>query len=400
MVDEHVLAVEHREDGDALVALDRHEGRRHQRGPRLVVELGAVDGVDGPHAAEPEGPLVVVDVVGLEAEVGGEALHRRRGELGVDLQADDREEAPAAELLLEGEQQVVGGVVVEGQVGVAGDPEDARGAQRHAGEELAEVGDQDLLERGEPVALGEGQQAGDVGGDLDPGEPDGVVGGVADLDAHVERQVGDVREGVAGVDGERGDHRQDQPVEELVEVLAVRGAEVLPVDDLDPLGGQGRQQLVDEERLVPADHVPEGLADVAEQLLGGAPVGGAALDAGHHLALQPRHLDLEELVDPLGEEDQELHPLEEGDLVVVHQVEQAVVEVQVGELPGEVPGRLRMVVGGRARRRWSVLRSWPTIPGIRAGAPGPGTPGLGQTQGEAPDRAGTPDHDAKEGSNR
>jgi len=36
---------------------------------------------------------------GLEAEVGGEALHRCRGELRVDLQADDREEAAATELL-------------------------------------------------------------------------------------------------------------------------------------------------------------------------------------------------------------------------------------------------------------------------------------------------------------
>ena len=51
------------------------------------------------------------------------------------------------------------------------------------------------------------------------------------------------------------------------------------------------------------------------------------------------HLDLEELVDPLAEQDQELDPLEERDILGIgHQVEQPVVEVEVRELAGEVPG--------------------------------------------------------------
>jgi hypothetical protein len=45
---------------------------------------------------------------------------------------------------------------------------------------------------------------------------------------------------------------------------------------------------------------------------------------GHHLAAQAGHLDLEELVDPLAEQDQELDPLQEG---------------QLGRPPGRADGR-------------------------------------------------------------
>ncbi len=68
------------------------------------------------------------------------------------------------------------------------------------------------------------------------------------------------------------------------------------------------------------------------------PLRAEALDAGHHLAPQSGHLHLEELVDPLAEEDEELDPLEQGHAVIGDQVEQPVVEVEVGELAGEVPG--------------------------------------------------------------
>ena len=113
-----------------LVALHRGEGRRDQRRPRLVVQVRAVEPVDGPQAFETQRAGEPVDVVAVEAELLGQPLHRGLRGPGVDLQADDGEEAAAAQLLLEGEQQVVGRVVVEGQVGVAGDPEDAR-ARRH-----------------------------------------------------------------------------------------------------------------------------------------------------------------------------------------------------------------------------------------------------------------------------
>ena len=157
---------------------------------------------------------------------------------------------------------------------------------------------------------------------------------------------------MARVHGQRGHHREDQPVEHLVEVGLVAAVEGVPVAQLDPLGRQGGRQVVEQERLLAADHPLERAADVRQQLVRACAVEGPALDAGHHLAPQAGHLDLEELVDPLAEEDEELDPLEQGELGVGHQVEQAVVEVEVGELAGEVPlVGVRAGAGRRTRGR-------------------------------------------------
>ena len=54
---------------------------------------------------------------------------------------------------------------------------------------------------------------GSSGGTLTRAKRRSSVVGVADDDAQVERQVGDVRERVAGVDGERREHREDAVAE-------------------------------------------------------------------------------------------------------------------------------------------------------------------------------------------
>ena len=191
---------------------------------------------------EPERPGEPVDVFGVQAELLGQAVDGRLRGARVDLQPDHRQESPAPELLLEGEQEVVGGIVVEGQVGIPCDPEDAGLAHVHAREQLVEEGHHDLLEGHESLAAGQRKQSVDVRRDLHPGEPGRVVVAAADLDADVERQVGDVGEGMARVDGQRGDHRQDEAVEQVVEVVAVGLVEFVPVAEFDALGGQRRHQ--------------------------------------------------------------------------------------------------------------------------------------------------------------
>ena len=78
----------------------------------------------------------------------------------LDLEAERLAEAAAAQLHLDGHQQVVGLVLLEGQVGVAGDPERMVVADRHAGEEGSEVGRDDLLEGHEALAVGHDDEAG------------------------------------------------------------------------------------------------------------------------------------------------------------------------------------------------------------------------------------------------
>ena len=61
-------------------------------------------------------------------------------------------------------------LVVELEVGVAGDPERVVGDDLHAREQPVEVGGDDLLDGDEPVAVGEADEAGEHRRDLHPGE--------------------------------------------------------------------------------------------------------------------------------------------------------------------------------------------------------------------------------------
>ena len=67
----------------------------------------------------------------------------------LDLEPDRRAEATPAELLLDREQQVVGLVLLDLEVGVAGDPEEVVLLDLHAGEERVEVGLDDLVDEDE-----------------------------------------------------------------------------------------------------------------------------------------------------------------------------------------------------------------------------------------------------------
>ena len=128
--------------------------------------------------------------------------------LGADLEPHDLAEAPAAELVLDRLEQVVG-LVVDLEVGVARDPEQVVADDLQPGEQRVEVLGDDLLERDERVL-----------GDLD--EPRQhllrhlharvrvvVEIGIAQPDDQAQRQVRDVRERAPGADRERRQHRED-----------------------------------------------------------------------------------------------------------------------------------------------------------------------------------------------
>ena len=65
-------------------------------------------------------------------------LAQRRAHPGADLEPHDLAEAPAAQLVLDGLQQVVG-LVGDGEVGVARDAEDVVVDDLHAREQRVEV---------------------------------------------------------------------------------------------------------------------------------------------------------------------------------------------------------------------------------------------------------------------
>ena len=139
----------------------------------------------------------------------------RRGCL-LDLEAHGATEAAAAQLHLDGGEQVVGLLLLERQVGVAGDPERAVLVELHAGEQLGELRGDHLLERDEAVRRRAGRGSGAAAAAPSPGRSAArPVSGSRTITAEVQREVGDVGERMAGVDGERREDREDPLLEDL-----------------------------------------------------------------------------------------------------------------------------------------------------------------------------------------
>ncbi len=258
------------------------------------------------------------------------------------LQAHGAVEAPAAQFHLDRFEEILGLVLLHRQVGVAGDPERRRLFDDHAGEEAVEVGDDDLLDGHEP-AVTEFEQAGKNRRHLDPGEAPLTGLGIGDHRGDAQRQVGDVRERMAGIHRQRREDREDALLIDLAGPFALVMIEVGPPDDGDVGGGEGREQLVEEHPLLAGDQVTGPVVDFLELGGGGAPVGRRFLDARGDLVLERRHADLEELVEVARTDGAELGPLQERDPLLRGELQDAVVERQPAQLTVDEP----VVHGGR-----------------------------------------------------
>src|SRR5581483_3467143 len=131
-------------DGEQ-VAGGAESGRGHRR-RRRELELGPVQGIELRQRAGIEEPVDLVEVVGRELQLPQQQLADAGGHPGVDLEPHRPAEAALAELHLDGGQEVVGLLVVDHEVGVAGDPEGVPALHVHAGEEHREAFADELLE--------------------------------------------------------------------------------------------------------------------------------------------------------------------------------------------------------------------------------------------------------------
>src|ERR1700733_9029874 len=222
---------------------------------------------------------------------------------------------------------------------------------------------------------------------LDPGDAPLSRRRVLHLDHQVERQVRDVGERVPRVDGQRSEDWIDLTLEDLDEVTAVVVIERGPVGETDAGLRQGGHDEVQEDVVLAPDELLDSASDHGQLLARPEAVDTARAHAGGDLVFQRRHPYLVELVEQLGEDGEELGPLEQRLPVVLGQVEKARAEIEAGLLPVRealvaerldllvrrwrgvpwascVPGVLRLV-GRRARRRYaSCLGVW-LVFGIR-----------------------------------
>lgn len=166
-----------------------------------VLQLGAVETVDAEEAGEVQRAGERVDLRLADLQLADEEVQDLAVHALLDLQADGRAEAAPHQLLLEGLEEVLRVVLLHLQVLVAGEAEGVVLQDLHAGEQLFQMGGDDVLD-GDVAARGRLQEAGEQRRDLDAGEVAVARDGVADDDREVEGEARDVREGVGRVDGE------------------------------------------------------------------------------------------------------------------------------------------------------------------------------------------------------
>ncbi len=150
MVQQHVVAARGLEHVDRRGGLDLGEARVGGGDVRRVLQLLAGEVRDPVQPAQVERAGQVEDLVLGDLELLHQQLEHRGADRLLDLEAHRRSEAAAQQLLLERGEQVLGVVLLDLEVLVAGDPEGVGLEDLHAGEEPLEVGADDVLEGDEP----------------------------------------------------------------------------------------------------------------------------------------------------------------------------------------------------------------------------------------------------------
>ncbi len=141
--------VAHHRHERAVGLLGEGDAPGGDRRPRPVLEVGAVEPVQLPQEAEVDRAAEAVHVGRVDLELAHEQVEHLVAHALGDLEAHGLVEAPPAQLHLQRLEQVLGLLVLQRQVGVAGDPERRRLLDHHPGEQRVELGDDQLLDRQE-----------------------------------------------------------------------------------------------------------------------------------------------------------------------------------------------------------------------------------------------------------
>ena len=116
----------------------------------VVLEVGPLEVADEEERAQVERTGHAVDVLDADLQLTGEQVEHVVVDVVLDLEAHRRAEPAARQLLLHRGEEVLGVVLLDLDVLVAGDPERRVLVHLHPGEELVEVGGDDVLQRDEP----------------------------------------------------------------------------------------------------------------------------------------------------------------------------------------------------------------------------------------------------------
>jgi hypothetical protein len=317
------------------------EGAHGVRRPRLVFQARHVHRrVELEEVGESREAFAFVEIVRLQFE-----LVQQRGEdvgrqVDVVLQPHRRAQAPAAQALLYGGEQVVA-IVAGLQVGVARDTDGVTREHVVAAVDLGQVQADHVLEQHEDVPAGGVRQrdeawqhgAGDVQHRQRAVRQRGGCRG-PDGGHDAERAVAQVRKGMAAVDRERREDGHERVAEVVVEEAALLVADVLGAQEQNALVGEQGQDVLEETAVLLLHERVHVRGHGRHRLRAREPVRPRRrLVPRVDVPLEGGHAHHEELVEVRAEDGEELHPLQQRHGGIPRLVEDAPVELQPRQLP-------------------------------------------------------------------
>ena len=194
---------------------------------------------------EAQQPLDPNNIVAAGVQVGADEVLEVTGHVGLDLHPDHRAQPALLETLLELADEILG-LLLDLDVGIADQPEDAPGLDPRAGKQpVHEEGHEAFQRKKAPLrpAAGPGlgrqfPEPGDLGGNRDEGIERAPLGLEPQLEDQGKGQVRDEGKRVRRVDGEGRQYGKEPVLEGLFQGLAVTRRQGLGADDAQPLGGK------------------------------------------------------------------------------------------------------------------------------------------------------------------
>ena len=170
MVSKDITCMQHGKQIGHLGA-DAAQTRLRGRRPWLFLQVGTVELPQSAQAAEIEQALALIHISRLQLQLSGEQIQHLGRHPGLDLEPDHpRVTAAAAQLGLDGGEQILGIAVDVVEVAVAGDAERVMCDDVHAGEERLQMKRDHVLERHVPRVLAERNEPRQDGRNLDARE--------------------------------------------------------------------------------------------------------------------------------------------------------------------------------------------------------------------------------------
>ena len=234
---------------------------------------------------------------------------------GVILQPHRRTVTTPLEHLRHGVAEVLGCVLVDEDVRVAGDPYQGQGPDLVPGEKSRHVGRQHRLHghQGDLIfPMPHRHKAGQYPGQVHESDllAPPHLPGAGQAQDQVQGAALQGREGVGGAHDHRGDDRVEFLLIVAIQVRLLVEVQLVVLRHPDPLLGQLVQQQL-QGTLLARDQLVHQAGDPIQLLPRRAPVGAGGLHLRVQLTVQPPNPDHEEFVQVGGEDGQKLHPLQQ-----------------------------------------------------------------------------------------